>query len=174
MQVLDVIAYTGFTIGVIALPVLIYNWFAYVVRRARASPSARREIRMPIRSILFFSIPVLVTLAVGETSKYIGHDQVMRTLEAFRADYQVAVNGTPAENPDQILAMLKTLHWIFPHHSSPTRRITLEISDPSHRLVLWACRDSGDPREYWVFYPKYLITAHNQVGRIVTPIFDAY
>jgi hypothetical protein len=129
---------------------------------------------MPIRSILFFSLPILVTLAVGETSKHIGHDQVMRTLESFRADYQVAVNGKAAQNPDQILAILKTLHWIFPHHSSPTRRVTLEISDPSHRLVLWACRDSSDPREYWVFYPKYLITAHNEVGRIVTPIFDAY
>ena len=98
----------------------------------------------------------------------------MRDLESFRANYQLAVNGKAAENSDQILTTLKTLRWISPHHSSPTRKITLEISDTSHRLVLWVCRDSGDPREYWIFYPKYLITAHNEVGRIVTPIFDAY
>jgi hypothetical protein len=41
-------------------------------------------------------------------------------------------------------------------------------------LLLWVCRDSDNPREYWVYYPKYLITTYNEVGRLVTPIFDGY
>jgi hypothetical protein len=174
MKALDVIVYTAFGVAVIALPFSVYNWLAYVIRRARAEPHVRLKIRKPIRSILFFSISVIVGLVAGETSKLIGHHQVMRALESLRSDYQLSVNGKPAQNPDQTLATLKALHWIFPHHSHPTRRIDVEISDPSQRLVLWVCRDSGDPREYWVFYPKYLVTAHNEVGYIVTPIFDSY
>ena len=174
MRALDAIAYTAFGIAVIALPFFVYNWIAYVIRRARAEPHARPQIRKPIRSILFFAIPVIVGLVVGETSKLIGHHQVLRALESFRDDYQLRVNGKPVQNPDKALAILKTLHWIFPHHSHPTRRIDVEVSDHSQDLLLWVCRDSDDPREYWVFYPKYLVTAHNEVGRIVTPPFDAY
>jgi hypothetical protein len=114
---------------------------------------------------------VFVTLVVGETSKHIGHDKVMGALRSFAGNYHVAINGKSMGNPDQVLTTLKSLHWIFPHHS--TRTIGVEISDQSHGLVLWLCRDSGDPREYWVFYPKYRITSHNEVGRIVTPLFDA-
>jgi len=174
MKALDVIAYTGFGVAVIALPFFVYNWLVYVIRRARAEPSLRPEIRKPIRSILFFAIPVVVTLIVGETSKRIGQHQVMRTLESFRSNYQLRVNGNTVQNPEQTLATLKTLHWIFPHHSHPTRRIDVEVSDQSQHLLLWVCRDADDPREYWVFYPKYLVTAHNEVGRLVTPIFDGY
>ena len=174
MRALDVIAYTGFAAALIALPFFDYNWLAYVIRRARAEPRLRPLIRKPIGSVLFFMIPVIVTLLVGETSKSIGHDQVMGALESFRSDYQLRVNGRPVGNPDQVLAILKTLRWIFPHHSHPTRRIDVEVSDQSQDLLLWVCRDSDNPREYWVFYPKYLITAHNEVGRIVTPFFDRY
>jgi hypothetical protein len=128
---------------------------------------------MPIRSVLFFTIPILVTLVVGETSKHLGHDEVMRAL-SFAGDYRVTINGKPAEHPDEVLATLKSLHWIFPHHSSPSRTIAVEISDQSHRVILWLSRDSGDPHEYWVFYPKYYITKRNEIGRIITSLFDAY
>jgi hypothetical protein len=61
-----------------------------------------------------------------------------------------------------------------PHHSNPTKRINVEISEGSHHIVLSLARDSSDPREYWVFYPKYYITRHNEIGRIVAPVFDSY
>jgi hypothetical protein len=174
MKALGMIAYTGFAVAVIALPFFVYNWLAYVIPRARAEPHVRPQIRKPIRSILFFMIPVIVGLVVGETSKLIGHHEVLRALESFRDDYQLRINGKSVQNPDQTLAILKTLHWIFPHHSHSTRRIDVEVSNHSQRLLLWVSRDSDDPREYWVFYPKYLVTAHNEVGRVVTPSFDAY
>jgi len=174
MRALDVIAYTGFAVALIALPFFVYNWLAYVIQRARAEPSVRSEIRKPIRSILFFAVPIIVTLVVGELSKSIGQDQVISALASLHSDYQIRVNGKPAKDRDEILTVLKKLHWIFPHHSHPTRRIDVEVSNQSQHLVLWVCRDSDDPREYWVFYPKYLITAHNEVGRLVTPIFDGY
>jgi len=174
MKALDVIVYAAFAAAVIASPFFVYNWLAYGIRRARAEPTMRRDIQKPIRSFLFFMIPVVIGLFAGETSKVIGHDLVMRALESLKSDYELRVNGTPARDPDQILATLKKLRWIFPHHSHPTRRIDVELSDQSQHLLLWVCRDSDDPREYWVFYPKYLVTSHNEVGRIVTPSFDAY
>jgi hypothetical protein len=77
-------------------------------------------------------------------------------------------------DPEQISAILKTLNWLPTHHSSPTKRISVEIFDDPRHIVLSLARDSGNPREYWVFYPKYRITASNEIGRIVTPLFDGY
>jgi hypothetical protein len=119
-------------------------------------------------------VPIIVTLVVSELSKSIGQDQVMSALASPPSDYQIRVNGKPVKNRDELPAVLKKLHWVFPHHSRPTRRIDVEVSNRPQPLVLWICRDSDDPREYWVFYPKYLITAYSEVGRLVTPIFDGY
>lgn len=174
MKALDVIAYSGFGIAVIALPFLVYNWLVYMIRGARAERNLGPRVRKPICSILFFAIPVLLGLVAGETSKRIGHDHVRRALESFRSDYQLRVNGKPVPNSNEILAILKTLHWTLPHHSSPTNRLDIEVSDQHRRVLLWVSRDSNHPQEYWVFYPKYLLTAHNEVGRIITPIFDGY
>ena len=73
-----------------------------------------------------------------------------------------------------MLSALKTLRPLSAHHSSPTKRINVHISEGSHRIALSLARDSSDPREYWVFYPKYYITRYNEIGRIVTPVFDNY
>src|SRR5215471_8711187 len=174
MKVLDVIGYTGFSLVIIATPFFVYSWLAWIIRQARAEPRLRPLIPKPTRMSLLFMTPVIVTLLVGETSQSIGRDQVMNALKSFRSDYQLRVNGRPVQNPDQILAMLKTLRGVFPHHSHPTGRIDVEVSDQSQDLRLWVCRDSDNPQEYWVFYPKYMITAHNEVGRIATPFFDHY
>ena len=174
MKALDVIACTGFAVAVIALPIFFWNWFAFIIRGLRAEPIAGREIRKPIRSARFFVIPIFVTGAVCETSKHLGHNEVMRALQGFAGNYRVIANGKSVENRDEVLVTLKSVHWIFPHHSSPGPPIGIEISDQSQRLSLWLSRDSGDPHEYWVFYPKYYITKRNEVGHITTSLFDAY
>ena len=79
----------------------------------------------------------------------------METLGAFDERSQISINATPAPNPKDVLLALKTLRPLSPHHSSPTKRINVEISEGSHHIALSLARDSGDPREYWVFYPKY-------------------
>lgn len=174
MKAFDWIAWTSLVTALIALPFLLVNWFSYIVKRARARRSPLVSYKFPIKSVLFFSIPVLTVLCVGFLSKSIGRVEVMRTIHSLNNDSRILINGKPAENSAKILSVLKTIHWVFPHHSSPTRRIDIQICDQSRCLDLSLARDSGDPREYWVFYPKYYITTTNEVGRVITSVFDAY
>jgi len=173
MKTLDAIACTAFPIAVIALPFLIWNWLRFIILRRRAEPSARGTIPFPTKSVLFFVIALAITMAAAQTSEEIAHNQILDELDALKGDYGVSINGRVAENPTQVVAMLKKLDWLHAHHSSPTRRITVQISDDPD-IVLQLARDSSNPKEYWVFYPKYFITRSNEIGRIITPLFDAY
>jgi hypothetical protein len=130
--------------------------------------------RNPIRSALFFGAPLLVALGAGEASQRLGQAEVLDTLDAFDRDYQVFINGTSVPNANDVLLTLKNLRWLRPHHSDPTKRIQVEIRKDFRHAVLSLARDSGNPQEYWVFYPKYYVTSRNEVGRIVTPLFDQY
>jgi hypothetical protein len=130
--------------------------------------------RRPIRSILILGIPILISFCICDGSQRYAKDRVFETLGPFDERSQISINGTPAPNPKDVLLALKTLRSLSPHHSSPTKRVTVEISDGSHNIALSLARDSSDPREYWVFYPKYYITKYKEIGRIVTPLFDNY
>jgi hypothetical protein len=83
------------------------------------------------------------------------------------------VNQQKVKNPVEVIAALRELRDLPAHHSEPTHPIRLDIYDQSH-LALSLARDSDNPREYWVFYPRHWITRNNEVGHIITPVFDAY
>jgi len=116
----------------------------------------------------------MLLFCVCDGSQRYAQDRVVETLGAFDERSQISINATPAPNPKDVLSALKTLRPLSAHHSSPTKRINVHISEGSHRIALSLARDSSDPREYWVFYPKYYITRYNEIGRIVTPVFDNY
>ncbi len=157
MKFLDIIACVGFIAALIALPFSFYYF-----RRA------------PLRSALFFGVPLLIFMGTASTSQDIAHHEVLRKLNSLSDASNVTINGQPASNSKQVLLALKALDWIPPHHSNPTKHIGLQITDRSSPILLALARDSGDPREYWVFYPKYYLTRINEIGRIRTPLFDEY
>lgn len=157
MRVLDFIFVTAFVAALVAFPFTVYYFH-----------------RQPIQSGLVFGIPIIISFCICEGSQRFAQDQVLEKLGALGETYQVSINATPAPNPKDVLSALKALRWLSPHHSSPTKRINVEVSDGSRHIFLSFARDSGNPREYWVFYPKYYITRHNEIGRIVTPVLDNY
>ncbi len=153
---LDIVAGVGFVGAIIALPFSFYYF-----RRA------------PIPSALLFGIPLAIFFVAVDTSEIIARDEVLSALNSLADSPNVMINGRPVANSREVLSALKALDQLPAHHSSPTKRIAVEISDHSH-LVLWLGRDSSNPREYWVFYPRHFITRSNEIGRIITPLFDAY
>jgi hypothetical protein len=157
MRVLDVIVAAAAVTTLVALPFCLYHFH-----------------RKPIRSALLFGIPVLVALGAGSTSQRLGRAEALETLDAFDREYQVLINGASVTNSNDVLLVLKDLRFLPAHHSSPTKRIHVDIRQGPRHIVFSLARDSGNPREYWVFYPKYYITTRNEVGRIVTPLFDKY
>jgi hypothetical protein len=157
MRILDYIAGVAFVAALVALPFSFYYF-----------------LRQPIRSALLLGLPMILLFCVCDGSQRHARDRVLETLGAFDERSQISINATPAPNPKDVLLALKTLHPLLAHHSSPTKRINVEISEGSHHIALSLARDSGDPREYWVFYPKYYITQNNEIGRVVSPLFDNY
>ena len=117
---------------------------------------------------------MLIFFGACDTSQEIAQARVLDRLDIIAGKYRISIGAETVANPEEILVALKTLKWMPAHHSNPTKRINVEISDNSGRIILSLARDSGDPREYWVFYPKYFITRYNEIGRIVSPAFDNY
>jgi|SRR5664279_1663736 len=157
MRILDYIAGVAFVAALVALPFSFYYF-----------------LRQPIRSALLFGLPMILLFCVCDGSQRYARDRVLETLGAFDERSQISVNATRAPNPKDVLLALKTLRPLSAHHSSPTKRINVELAEGSHHIALSLARDSSDPREYWVFYPRYYITGYNEIGRIVTPAFDNY
>ena len=176
MNILDAVAYLAFAIALIMLPVLAVNWSIYIwkiTKRHRPEPRTS-TVKIPIKSVLGFMIPVIVVLCASIFSESIARDDVLRRVNSLPEGCNVSVNGQAVQDPKAIISVLKSLHPVLPHHSEPTRTINVQIWDYSRQITLILARDSGNPQEYWVFYPKHAITARNEVGRITTPIFDRY
>jgi hypothetical protein len=127
-----------------------------------------------MKSILFFAISIFVGLFASGLSTDLGRGQVIHKLELLKDDCRILIDGKTVPSSKEVLSVLKTVESLPAHHSHPTKRINIDIFDHAPRLVLSLGRDSDDQREYWVFYPKYFITANSEIGRIKTPLFDAY
>jgi len=129
-------------------------------------------LRWP-RGTAVFVVAVILGLLIGSTSTLIGRLEVLHYLDGVSASERISVDGRQVQNSKEIINTLKNLSELPAHHSSPTKRIAVEISDHSH-LILWLGRDSNNPQEYWIFYPRHFITRSNEIGRVITPLFDAY
>lgn len=122
---------------------------------------------------VIFGAAAIVGLLVAASSESIAQFQVQQLLESASRGAPVSINGQQVQNGDEVLTVLRDLRDLPAHHSHPVKKIIVEVSDQGH-LLLWLGRDSDNPREYWVYYPKHLITRNNEIGRIITPLFDAY
>jgi len=167
MRALDVISLVAIGATVLSVPTVLFS-IPYLIS---GSPKAPRVVSI---GLIVFVVSLAVGMAASSTSSEIGHREVLRKLAAVDSQSQMLINGQAVRNTNEILAVLRTIDWLQPHHSNPTKRVIVELSDHAPRLVLELARDSGDPREYWVFWPKYHVTKNNEIGRIKTPLFDAY
>ena len=114
------------------------------------------------------------TLVFCNMMKSGGRIEVKELLDQLSVDPCVAINGVLIDNPDRIMAELRQVAPRLAHRSHTTLRIKVEIAGDGEKLLLWVERDSANPREYWVFYPKYDYTSRHEVGRIITEVFDDY
>jgi hypothetical protein len=172
MRALDFISVITILTALVAAPFLLVGWFTYAFRR--------RESRVfPIKSTLFFAVPVAVGLLAGWTSDSITQDQTLDFLRSASAKASVSIDAHEVQNSDEILNALRSIRKLFPHHSDPTRTMRVEISDGTRSVLLLVARDSADPHEYWVFAPSPSKLAlrwnlEKDIGHVITPVFDQY
>jgi len=176
MKALDMIFYVSVIAAIGSAPLLLFFGIPYLTSRGN------EKGRIGIGSIAVFIVSVLTGLAAAETSGDIGHREVLRKLESMNPSCRISINGKGADNGEAIITVLKTLDRLPAHHSNPTKRINIEIAEHAPRLILSLARDSGDPQEYWVYYPRFYcpfgqthcLKAEHDIGRIKTSLFDGY
>jgi hypothetical protein len=133
----------------------------------------------PIKSTLFFIIPVALGFLTSWASTSIAQNDVQHFLDSLSGDYVISIDGKSADNRVEILNALKTFHGLMAHHSHPTHAIRVDISDPPRQLSLQVARDSEDPHEYWVFAasPSKFASRGDlkaDIGHIKTSVFNPY
>src|SRR5436190_24365325 len=102
MRFLDAIACVGFIAALIALPFSFYYF-----RRA------------PIRSALFFAVPLLIFMGATSTGQSLAQARVIEALDLCSPENSsIFVNGHQVANGAEVLSTLRGLRDLPAHHSS--------------------------------------------------------
>jgi hypothetical protein len=86
----------------------------------------------------------------------------------------VKVDGAEMPDATALVTALRAMHSTIGHHSHDARHYRVVLRTESGYLTLNLGRDSGDPHEYWVFYPGFHATSDNAVGHAFTDALDKY
>jgi hypothetical protein len=175
MNLLDTGFYLSSAIALLALPFLIVNTTRYIRNRhTNKFNGTGISKRVPVKSTIFFVVPILVAILIAETMASLSRSEALTFIRDLSESYKVSVNRGPVQDPEPIIAALKQISPEVAHHSHPLKEIEVDIQTEKSELTLVLRRDSDFPREYWVYYPKYKVTSSNEIGRITTPVFDEY
>jgi hypothetical protein len=162
-------------LAVAAILCFVVQWFLFmrVCFVGREGVNSWTDV-FPYRSVGFVggTVAALILLSSHLASEVRG--RIIANARAAPGTAIITVDGRPAANPPAILVELTKIASLPAHHSSPTKRLRIEIHYGSKSLVLDLGRDSGDPQEYWVFYPAFHVTSFNEIGRLRTSAFDMY
>src|SRR3954470_9845156 len=100
MRILDAIACVGFITALIALPFSLYYF-----RRA------------PIRSALFFAVPLLIFMGAASTGQSLTQARVIEALDGCSPEKStIFVDGHQVSNGAEVLSTLRELRDLPAHH----------------------------------------------------------
>jgi len=130
--------------------------------------------KFPFKSVACFAVPFVFIFILGSQMESRISDKVKRFLNEASVGTIVCIDRQPTKNPEWVINELKKIMPLPDHHSHATKRINIELIDGDKKIVIELGRDSDRAQEYWVFYPEYGYTSKNEIGRIITDIFDDY
>ena len=130
----------------------------------------------PYKSVGFLIAAIAAMRLLSSHLKATIRENVIQYARGASGSAIVSVNGQATPNAPVILLELAKITSLPAHHSSPTTKLRVKIRDGEKSLVLDLGRDSGDSREYWVFYPGLPSTSYgeSEIGRLRTNTFDMY
>jgi len=164
---------------VVVLPVVAFVFAAVNMRRMVMSGKFSKKNKnfwenIPDKSFISFMAAFLVVLLLSDMAKTGARNELKTTLEEFTSDISVRINGEIVDNPNELVSELKKVAPLNAHHSRTTKKFIFEIIGNDKNLVVELERDADNPEEYWVSYPKYRWRLYDEVGRIITNVFDDY
>ena len=171
MALLDFVDLIALLTAIVAAPFFFIAWFK--VWSGRKEPRAFSIIG------LLFPISLVVGFLASLTSTSVARAEAHEFFDLLSDKCVIAINGKPIQNRDEILNALRAFSDLPAHHSSPSHRIVVELSDPPRQLSLLLARDSSNAHEYWVFSPSpsrvaFRAQMQKDIGHIVTTTFDQY
>ncbi|MGD0573292.1 MAG: hypothetical protein ABSB11_09790 [Sedimentisphaerales bacterium] len=162
------------------LPILMIAFVLGIINALRVGQKFRKK---QIERDLFLKIawaPIcaiilgFVVLMFCDIMKSSSRILVKRFLEELPVNASVTINDKPVENSERIITELEKIALLPVHRSHTIRDIHIEIYNQGKNLSVVLGRDSSYPNEYWIFYPNYRYTSKNDIGGIVTNVFDDY
>jgi len=123
VRLLDFIIVVAGLLAVIAAPFFLLGWSNYLSRRPEQGV-------FPIKSVLFFVVPLLIAALAYGSSTLIAQCEVAEFLHSASSQYTVSIDGLIVQKPDQILETLRGFGDLPAHHSSRGRILQIDISDP--------------------------------------------
>lgn len=84
----------------------------------------------------------------------------------------VTVNGKQFAPADGLIARIVAPRHPWGHHSHPAQTLRVRLTSAKGVLDLGLGRDSDDPHDYWLFYPRYSVTRYDEVGHVFTDRLD--
>jgi hypothetical protein len=175
LEILDITIILLFLLSIIGMLFFVFNFFRFWFKGFSLKRNTKNVLTgMPYKSILFFVVPGMLAWIFSDVLILQSRDQVNDFLDHLDDQANVSVNDADIRNQEEIVVELKRMAPLEPHHSHPEGRIAVMIVDGDSKLELELGRDSQDRNEYWIFYPKYLITESNDIGRIISDKFDRF
>jgi hypothetical protein len=175
LRILDATFLLLFPVGICGMLI-----FIFIFGRFRSkSYSAKKNRKNPpagllYMGILFSAAPVMLAFVISDVLIVKARGQVIDFLNDLDDRAVVRINDAPIEDPEGIVVELRKIAALKPHHSHSEGRIAVVLENGVSKLELELGRDSEIPNEYWVYYPKYLTTESNEVGRIISHRFDGF
>src|SRR6476646_4322866 len=127
MAFFDILGIACLFAAIVAAPFLLVT----CIRLARI-PS--RDRPLPVKSALFFVVPVVIGLLTGGISEYIGQYRLGVFLDSVSPSSSVSVDGKVVQNPREILDVLRRIGPLPAHHSDFGRIFDVTLSDPPRQL----------------------------------------
>jgi hypothetical protein len=168
------------TIIDLMVPILVITFVFGVINALRVGQKFRKKkiegdiflkiVWAPVCAIILGFVMLMFCDFMKSSSRII----VKRFLEKLPANASVTINDEPVENYKQIITELEKIVPLPAHRSHTIKNIHIEIYNQDKNLSVVLGKDSSYPHEYWVFYPNYRYTSKNDIGRIVTNVFDDY
>jgi len=129
---------------------------------------------MPTNEMLIFAASIALAMILAWAIGYGARIETFKFLSSLPASYTVTANGVPISYPSALLTAIQTAAPVVGHHSHPTSTIHVRVEANGQTMKFNLGRDSQDPHEYWVFYPKYPVSSMNEIGRITTDALDGF
>jgi hypothetical protein len=123
----------------------------------------------------FFLILFLIFGIVGmrNVRALRARNAIRQVLDVPDNEFEVNLNGQSAPEASAVLNAIRGMRLLMSHHSYPAHEITVVIRGKHGLLELTLARDSGLPKEYWVFWTREEGDPNRlEIGRIETSALD--